>query len=496
MVNSVVIAGRRPTLVRTIHLRTLIGWVLALWLIHSGARAEPLEPSGKAVKADVSRDEAEARAQFRVGVAHFDKQEYREALEAFRSSLWLKRNRNTMGNIASCLKQLGQYDDALEQYEEMRREYPNLPAKIDAIVAADMAELLGLVGTLTVTGDAPAGALLFIDDRVRGKLPLEKPLRVSAGSRAVRVEKEGFAPLRTTVEVKAGKESVAELVAMSRKGRLVVSEKHNWVLRVELDGKDVGVTPWQGLVDAGQHKVRLHGFMGVEALAACEAPGVSVEEGARVASGFEVALVKLYEETRVVLGAEEQDASLRVESTPGGATVRIDARVVGTAPWEGRLPLGEHVIEVSANGFFSAKQSVVLERRKERELSVSLERQPDLVAEARAGRNRKIGVGLAYGVGVVGLGVFAVAGGLALDKVNDLDARCPNKQCPSTEAGSQRVAAALGTAATVGLLVGGLGAAMGTGVLLLTGPGSSQGRPGPSVSAGVGLGSFEMKGRF
>ncbi|WP_437525294.1 PEGA domain-containing protein [Sorangium sp. So ce726] len=414
----------------------------------------------------------------------------------FRRSLWLKKNRNTMGYIASCLKQLGQYDDALDQYEEMRREFPRLPAKIEATVAAEMAELSGLMGTLAVTGDAPAGALLFVDDRLRGKLPVEKPLRVSVGSRAVRVEKEGFAPLSMTVEVKAGKESVAELVATSRKGRLVVSEKHNWVLHVELDGKEVGVTPWQGLVDVGEHKVRLHGFMGVEALAACEAPGAVAEEGAKVASTVEAAPVRLYEETRVVLGAEERDASLRVESTPVGATVSIDARVVGKAPWEGRLPLGEHVIEVSAGGYFSAKQTVRLERRKQRELSVSLERQPDLVAEAPAATNWKIPVGLAYGVGVVGLGVFVVTGGLALDKVNELHVRCPNKLCPSTEAGNQRAAAALGTAATVGLVVVGLGTATGTALVLLMGPESGERRAGLSVSAGVGLGGFEVRGRF
>ncbi|WP_437977959.1 PEGA domain-containing protein [Sorangium sp. So ce295] len=462
-------------------------------LIDFGARAAPPAPPSNGLQAEVYVDDVEARAQFQMGVAHFDKQEYREALEAFRRSLWLKKNRNTMGYIASCLKQLGQYDDALDQYEEMRREFPRLPAKIEATVAAEMAELSGLLGTLAVTGDAPAGALLFVDDRLRGKLPLEKSLRVSAGSRAVRVEKEGFAPLRTTVEVRAGEERVAELVAPSRRGLLVINEKHNWVLRVELDGKDVGVTPWQGLVDVGQHKVRLHGFMGAEALAACEAPGAAAEEGAKVASGVEVASVRLYEETRVVLGAEEQDASLRVESTPEGATVSIDARVVGKAPWEGRLPLGEHVIEVSADGFVSATRTVQLERRKQRELSMSL---ADRLAGERAARNRKIGVGLAYGVGAAGLGVFAVAGGLALGKVNGLDARCPDKQCPSTEAENQRAAAALGTAATVGLVVAGLGAAAGTTVLLLTRPESDEKGAGVTVSAGVGLGGFELKGRF
>jgi hypothetical protein len=103
---------------------------------------------------------------------------------------------------------------------------------------------------------------------------------------------------------------------------------------------------------------------------------------------------------------------------------------------------------------------------------------------------------LGYGVAAAGLGVFAVAGGLALDKVNELEARCPDKQCPSTEERNKRAAASLGTAATIGLVVGGLGAAAGTAVLLLTRPESGERGAGPSVSAGVGLGGFEVKGRF
>jgi hypothetical protein len=85
--------------------------------------------------------------------------------------------------------------------------------------------------------------------------------------------------------------------------------------------------------------------------------------------------------------------------------------------------------------------------------------------------------------------VFAVAGGLALDKVNGLEARCPTKQCLSTEARNRRVALSLGTAATIGLVAGGLGAAAGTTVLLLTRSESGERGAGPSVSAGVGLGA-------
>jgi hypothetical protein len=474
----------------------MAGWILALGLLGFDVGAAPPAPPGKAPQAAVSSDVAEARAHFDKGVAHFDKQEYREALEEFLQSLELKKNRNAMGYAASCLKQLGQYEEALRQYEEMRLEFPNLPPKTEETVAADMAELADLVGTLVFRGDVPDGASMFIDNRLRGELPLEKPLRLSVGRRAVRVEKKGFVPFSLTVDVKAGRENVAELVAPSRKGRLVVDETHNWALHVELDGKDVGVTPWQGLVDPGEHRVRLHGFMGVDALVACEAPEIAATQGAMVASNTQTAVVRLYADTQVVLRAEEQDSSLRVDSTPRGATVKIDSTAVGRAPWDGRLSLGEHVIEVSAPGYISAKQKVKLERRKQRELSVVLEREPDREAEARAARSVKSGVRLAYGVGAMGLATFVVAGGLALDKFKELKARCPDNRCPSTETYNLNNVNTLGTVATVGLVIAGLGATTGTVVLLVVRPKESKRPAGPSVGAGVGLGSFEIKGRF
>jgi hypothetical protein len=451
----------------------------------------------KATTADMTSEEVEARARFDQGLSHFDKQEYREALEQFRKSIEKKKTRNAMGYVASCLKQLGQYDDALDQYEQMRRDYPSLPAATEAKVVADMAELAGLVGSLVVTGDTPAGASLFIDDRLRGKLPLDKPLRVSAGRRAVRVEREGFEPITATVDVKAGKENEAQLAARARKGRLVVTEKHNWALRVEVDGADVGVTPYRGLVDVGEHQVRLRGYMSAEALSACDAPAAAATEGAKVASGVEAAVVRLYEETPVVLGAEEQDASLRVASTPPGAQVVIDRNAVGKAPWDGRLPLGEHEIEVRASGFVSARQTVRLERRKQREISVALKREPDREAELRAARNTRVGVGtgLAYGAGAVGFGVFAVAGGLALEKAKELKARC-GARCPSTETANLSSASTLGTVSTVGLVAAGVGAVAGTIVLLLPRLGGRRRPAGPSVGVGVRLGSFEIQGRF
>src|SRR5262249_31171530 len=162
--------------------------------------------------------------------------EWLEALGEFRKALARKRTRAVLVNEASCLRQLGRYDEALDVYEALRREFPVLPPKLEGKVALAIEEVRHLVGTLVIAGDGPAGASRFVADRRRGTLPLEAPLRLAAGPHTVRAEKEGFAPIAAGVVVEPTKETVAQLRAGAKHGRLRVSEKHNWVLDVEVDG--------------------------------------------------------------------------------------------------------------------------------------------------------------------------------------------------------------------------------------------------------------------
>jgi PEGA domain len=366
------------------------------------------------------------------------------------------------------------------------------------------------MGTVTLAGDVPEGASVFVDNRLRGKLPWRGPLRLSKGVREIRVEKEGFEPIAALVEVGAGRDSVAWLVAKTRQGRLVVSEKHNWALQVELDGEVVGVTPWEGPATPGEHEVRLRGFVGLAALAECVAPEAgapgteAAQEGATMASPVETAAVRLFEVTRVTLGAEEQDASLRIESTPSGARVMIDSKGVGWTPWEGRLSLGEHAIEVSAGGFVSSTQPVRLVRRKQRELSVVLEPEPDL---AGLRRMRNVAAGVGFGVGALGLGVSAVTGALAWGKVSDLKSVCQSNTCPPSEQENLNAARRLETLATVGLVVGSLGVAAGTIVFFALKPKRGERRADTASRTtqagdamdwrvGVGPGRLQMEGSF
>jgi hypothetical protein len=79
--------------------------------------------------------EAEARAHFKRAEAQRDKEEWREALGEYRQVLALKKTGSMMAAAVVGLRQLGQYDDALDQHDELRREFPFLSATLEAKVA-------------------------------------------------------------------------------------------------------------------------------------------------------------------------------------------------------------------------------------------------------------------------------------------------------------------------------------------------------------------------
>jgi len=448
-------------------------------------------------EASTSPEDARARAHFKAGSEYFDNGDFREAYDEFRKAMALKKTRAVMGFAASSLRQMGRYDEALDLYEAIVRDYPDLPSDFRTKVDTAIADLTKLVGTVSAMGDAPAGGAIFVDDRLRGILPITAPIRVAQGMHTIRVQKEGFEPIVGSLEVVAEKNNIVTLVAKSRQGRMVIEEKHNWPIAVEIDGKNVGITPWQGLVDPGEHRVRLHGFIALGTLAECAAPepGVSAQSGVKVETTVQTVSVRAFESTSITIGAEDTDASLRIESSPNGASLRIDGQSMGKTPWEGRLALGDHTVEVNTNGFITARQTIPLERRKERVVRLLLERAPDLAGQRRT---QAVFASVGYGVGGVGLGIFAVSGGLAVTRIDDIRARCGGLQCPGDEKNNVDAARSLGTMSTIGIVFAGVGIAAGTASLLTLRPKLLERRTAQvkNVSLGIGPFTWAIKGSF
>jgi hypothetical protein len=111
------------------------------------------------------------------------------------------------------------------------------------------------------------------------------------------------------------------------------------------------------------------------------------------------------------------------------------------------------------------------------------------------------------GVGVVGIGVGSVTGLMELSKTSALGSgnppECPNKMCVTSQAKSDRDSAlTLSTISTVSFIVGGIGAAVAVGSLIIGHPiPSASTAPAPSaarleVTPWVGLGAAGLRGSF
>lgn len=102
---------------------------------------------------------------------------------------------------------------------------------------------------------------------------------------------------------------------------------------------------------------------------------------------------------------------------------------------------------------------------------------------------------LSVGVGVAALNVGAVTGIVAIEKSNDLDAVCPNGQCPTSAQGDLDSLKTLSAVSTVGFVAAGVGVGVGAAMLLASHSGRAPASQG-SITPWVGAGAAGLRGTF
>ncbi|MCC6663559.1 MAG: PEGA domain-containing protein [Polyangiaceae bacterium] len=319
---------------------------------------EPTKPAPPAPD-PTEQKKADARTHFERGLSLFDEEAWDAALVEFARSREIFATRAATKNAAICLRRLHRFDEALDMFDALLREFPNLPPADKSLVEREVSELRSRVGTVDIRMTEP-GASIVIDGRDRGTSPTTGPLRVSVGSHVVRVFKRGFSPFEQRIDVSGGQNVPIDvkLTALTQSGTLKVVEKGGRPAELLIDNVVVGKTPWEGPFPLGDHTVFLRG------------------EGNL---GTQPALisVKLGQETALTLALEPLDSQVRIEPKPAGATVSVDGVSVGSGVWDGRLRSGAHQIEVSAEGFVTKKRQLSLAAGQREVLSVGLERDPD-----------------------------------------------------------------------------------------------------------------------
>jgi hypothetical protein len=343
-------------------LATLLG-ILFVVALASSAHAQDAgtgtapQPAATAPPEVSSEVRTEARSHFEKGLSLFDEEAWDAALVEFARSRALFPTRAATKDAGFCLRKLHRFDEALDMFESLLNDFPNLPADDKEIAQREVRSLAALVGRIELTGAEP-GATVVIDSRTRGSFPVA-PVRVSIGTHLVRVLKDGFVPFEANVTVASGQTTpvAVKLAPLMQGGRLKVVEQTGKVVDVLVDNVTIGKTPWEGTLPVGQHSVALVG---------------EGELGTQPAQ----APVRLDEVTALSLAVENLDATLRVDPKPIGASVAIDGVIVGRGLWVGRLRSGTHRLEVGEEGFLGATEDITLAHGAHESHVIELVRDP------------------------------------------------------------------------------------------------------------------------
>ncbi len=128
-----------------------------------------------------------------------------------------------------------------------------LPAAAEARPKAKRGEGPGRLTIASLT----RGATVFLDDQEVGTVPLAEPLELSPGvAHVVRLQKRGFGTLVETVKMSPGEEREIEADLVPSGGVLKIGCNVRRA-NILLNGKPIGVTPFDGDVEAGKHQLQV-----------------------------------------------------------------------------------------------------------------------------------------------------------------------------------------------------------------------------------------------
>lgn len=196
-------------------------------------------------------------------------------------------------------------------------------------------------GSLRVIANVP-NAVISLDGEPIGNAPATRE-SVPPGEHILEATAEGYMPVQQPVTIEAGQQRVVSLRLEREQramGRIVVNATVDGAL-VVVDGEEKGSPPV--VVEnptPGTHAiaVRAQGYQ--EFRTTCEVrPGRDCEILARM---------------------QPVGTPVRVEANARGAQFYVDGDLQGPVPWEGTLPVGEHRIEVRAEGFETHVEQVQL----------------------------------------------------------------------------------------------------------------------------------------
>jgi hypothetical protein len=243
-------------------MRHVVAWACILGLVPSVALAQPpVAPSDSSNPTSTNpADEpltGPARDAYDAARSKATRGDFASALANFRDAYHLSGDPRMIYDMAVCARRLGMYARTRTLLAEyVRQEGASLmPADRDAIDAA-LAALSSHMAMVQIAVDVE-GASVSVDGEPAGTSPLSGPIPVDAGVHAVAVNKPGFEAYETTIDAAGGSElSVSvPMVALPARGRLRITAEA--AARIVVDDRGASRPPFDGVLPAGPHDVRV-----------------------------------------------------------------------------------------------------------------------------------------------------------------------------------------------------------------------------------------------
>ncbi len=213
----------------------------------------------------------------------------------------------------------------------------NQPTKVHADLQATMN---GGTGVVRVLSDAP-GARAFIDGTDMGPVPVDIK-DVKAGEHIIQVKAPGMTPGERKITVAAGKSSIEKFDLNSETpadfGTLKIVSMTPDAL-VFIDGAAVGKVPIDKKISAGEHLVvvRLQNHK-------------DFEQKVRVEAGQPV----------TVTAQLKKVGRIRVLSTPLGADVYVNGKILGKTPLDEEVEVGDAIIRLELSGYRPFQETITI----------------------------------------------------------------------------------------------------------------------------------------
>ena len=214
-------------------------------------------------------------------------------------------------------------------------------------------ELDPAFGYIAINADSEYnGAQVYVNNSLRGTLPLDKNIIQLSGDCSVRIVKSLYKTFEKNIKITDGNTEIIEAKLTPNFSEVTLKAENGAEIWVDNSYKNNGT--WSGRLEIGNHIVECR-----------KTSYVTAKHNLTISSTAPT--THSYEALKPICG------TLNITSSPIGATIKIDGVVVGETPLiKNDVLVGSRKVEISMNGYKDYSENVEVVEGKEKEVKPTL----------------------------------------------------------------------------------------------------------------------------